>query len=122
MVLNHENALSSKNLFRNILSSNANFFFKKIEVAVERGEGHALVEPETADSTNKKIKESILNSIGKRCLEDRSLAPAVLEDIDIRSADVIKIGISSEEKAKLVPKYPATVNCLDIDPPKLNVE
>ncbi|XP_033222720.1 uncharacterized protein LOC117176573 [Belonocnema kinseyi] len=61
------------------------------------------VTSEAADSQNNRMKKGVINSLGKRCLEDRSLAPAVLEDIAIRWKDIIKIGLSSDEREQHSP-------------------
>jgi len=59
---------------------------------------------------------------GDRILPERVLAPAVHKDLAIRWEDIIKKGLPSEERKKLLKKFPPPENCIIIDPPKINLE
>ena len=62
----------------------------------------------------------ILDLLGKRLVLDRTLAPAVHNDIVVRWEEILKKGLPNEERDKILKKYPPPNNCLVIDTPKLN--
>lgn len=61
-----------------------------------------------------------MNAIGARFFEERALADPMPNDIVVRWDEVVKQGLPSEEKIRLIKKYPPPKNALIIEPPKLN--
>jgi len=68
------------------------------------------------------LEVEILEAIGKRVAEDRVLAPPIPKSIAIRLEDILKKGLSKEEREKLIKEHTPPQNCTLIDPPKLNEE
>ena len=63
-----------------------------------------------------------MGALGDRVIEQRKLASPVHPDIAIRWSDIVMMGISEDEKNKLLEKYPPPENCVSIDPAISNNE
>lgn len=72
--------------------------------------------------TEKELSSEILDVIGKRIEEEKALAPPVHKDFAVRWAEIMKLGLSDEERVELCKKYPPPKNCEFFKPPKLNAE
>ncbi|OXU16682.1 hypothetical protein TSAR_014383 [Trichomalopsis sarcophagae] len=72
--------------------------------------------------TEKELRSEILDVIGKRIEEEKALAPTVHKDFAVRWAEIMKFGLSSEEKIELCKKYTPPKNCEFFNPPKLDAE
>ncbi|XP_066590809.1 uncharacterized protein [Prorops nasuta] len=68
------------------------------------------------------LSKDVINVIGKRLNEERTLAPPVHSSFALRWADILSLGLPSEEKEELIKKYPPPANCTFLDPPKINEE
>lgn len=68
------------------------------------------------------LSEDILNIIGKRVCEDRTLSSAIQSEVALRWQDILNQGLPNEDKLQLIKKYPPPENCKLCDPPKLNPE
>lgn len=64
----------------------------------------------------------ILEAIGIRVAQERVLTPAIPRSIAVRMEDILKKGLSKEEREKLIKIHVPSKNCTFIDPPKLNEE
>ncbi len=64
----------------------------------------------------------MLQAIGKRLELDRKLGPPIHADIVARWDDIIKEGLSKEDRKNLFEKYPIPKNCTQYEPPGLNKE
>ncbi|OXU18134.1 hypothetical protein TSAR_010704, partial [Trichomalopsis sarcophagae] len=78
--------------------------------------------PPEKEPTEKELTSKVLDIIGKRIEEEKALAPPVHKDFAFRWAEIMKLGLSSEERIELCKKYPPPKNCEFFNPPKLNAE
>lgn len=80
--------------------------------------------PTTSEATKPErvLSGEVLNVIGPRIATERVLEPPVHSSFAVRWAEIIKLGLPTEEKDVLVKKYPPPENCTFLDPPKLNVQ
>ncbi|XP_071639730.1 uncharacterized protein [Temnothorax longispinosus] len=72
--------------------------------------------------TEAALDKDVLDVIGKRFAEERTLAEPLHSDVVVRWEEILKLGLPTEEQAELLKKYPPPSNCTRIDPPKLNPE
>ncbi|XP_077268734.1 uncharacterized protein LOC143900870 [Temnothorax americanus] len=72
--------------------------------------------------TEAALDKDVLDVIGKRFAEERTLAEPLHSDVVARWEEILKLGLPTEEQAELLKKYPPPSNCTRIDPPKLNPE
>ncbi|XP_043275196.1 uncharacterized protein [Venturia canescens] len=68
------------------------------------------------------LEPEVLGLIGKRLIQERTLAPPIHNSLASRWEDVIKKGLPDEERSEILKKYSPPKNCEIIDPPKLNLE
>ena len=68
------------------------------------------------------LQQEIPEVIGARLKSDKKHAAAILIDIALRWAKILRNGLPAEEVKKLVTKYPSPDNCTFISVPKLNAE
>lgn len=60
--------------------------------------------------------------MGEQKIDEQVSAPPLHSKATTRWQEVIKAGLSQEEREILLKKYPAPVNCCFLTPPKLNIE
>lgn len=59
------------------------------------------------------LDENVLGALGDRIIEQRKLSAAVHSDVAVRWSDIVVMGISEDEKTKLLEKYPLPELCVD---------
>lgn len=68
------------------------------------------------------LEDDVLKIFGERLLPERVLAPEVNPHLAKIWEDIIKGGLPTEERKKLLTNFPPPKNCILMDPPKLNLE
>lgn len=68
------------------------------------------------------LPEEVLKALGKRIAPDKIIGPAIHEDISERWLEVLKKGLTSNDRSEILKKHPIPENCTLMDAPKLNPE
>lgn len=81
-----------------------------------------MIEPNTEVLNSEQLDEDMLQAIGKRLTVEKTFAPPIHKDIQIRWHEIYKAGLPKEEKVELFKKYSQAENCAFLEAPKLNME
>ncbi|CAH1963654.1 unnamed protein product [Acanthoscelides obtectus] len=97
-------------------SSELSEIFENIPVNIEE---HSK---ENTPPQGEQLEEDILNILGKNTIKQPDVGPAIHNDLAVRWAHNIQMGLEEEEKNRLLEKYLPPENCTQVKAPTLNLE